>query len=331
MGLMNMNNKKILVTGGAGFLGSNLCRKLLECGNYVIALDNLSTGRMYNILDLMSNENFKFIKHDVVNSIELDIDLIFNFACPASPPAYQKDPIQTIKTSFLGMLNMLELAKKNNAKILQASTSEVYGDPEQHPQTETYVGHVNPIGIRSCYDEGKRSAEALIFDFHRMYNLDIKVIRIFNTYGPGMDPDDGRVVSNFIIQALNNDPITMYGSGEQTRSFCYVDDLVSGITKMMESDRVVTGPVNLGNPNEFTLLELADKVIKLTQSKSKVVFYPLPLDDPKKRCPDISLARKLLNWEPEINLQHGLEKTIEYFSRLLQKNKKECFLSQNQI
>jgi UDP-glucuronate decarboxylase len=312
----NIETKKTLVTGGAGFLGSNLCRKLLELGHQVTALDNLSTGSLKNIQDLMQNKNFNFIKHDVIDPIDLDIDWIFNFACPASPPAYQKDPIQTIKTSFLGMLNMLELARKNNARIMQASTSEVYGDPEEHPQKETYVGHVNPIGIRSCYDEGKRSAESLIFDYHRIHKTDIKVIRIFNTYGPGMDPLDGRVVSNFIIQALNNQPITMYGDGKQTRSFCYVDDLINGIIKMMQTDYGITGPVNLGNPNEFTLLELTDKIIKLTNSKSKIIFEPLPQDDPKRRRPDITLAKRLLNWEPVITLDTGLEKTITYFADL---------------
>lgn len=314
---MKIETKKILVTGGAGFLGSNLCRKLLELGHQVTALDNLSTGRLENILDLMQNKNFNFIKHDIIYPVDLtNIDWIFNFACPASPPAYQKDPIQTIKTSFLGMLNMLELAKQNNSRIMQASTSEVYGDPEEHPQKESYVGHVNPIGIRSCYDEGKRSAESLIFDYHRVHKTDIKVIRIFNTYGPGMDPLDGRVVSNFIIQALNNQPITMYGDGKQTRSFCYVDDLINGIIKMMQTDYGVTGPVNLGNPNEFTLLELTDKIIKLTNSKSKIIFEPLPQDDPKRRRPDITLAKRLLNWEPVITLDTGLEKTITYFADL---------------
>lgn len=309
-------NKKILVTGGAGFLGSNLCRKLIELGHHVTALDNLSTGRLENINDLTQNKNFNFIKHDVINPIDLDVNWIFNFACPASPPTYQRNPIQTIKTSFLGVLNMLELAKKHNARIMQASTSEVYGDPEEHPQRETYVGHVNPIGIRSCYDEGKRSAEALIFDYNRTYDIDVKVIRIFNTYGPGMDPMDGRVVSNFIIQALNNKPITIYGDGTQTRSFCYVDDLINGIIKMMHTDKEITGPINLGNSKEFMLLELADMILELTKSKSKIVFKKLPLDDPKKRRPDITLAKKLLNWEPEILLQLGLKKTIAYFENI---------------
>lgn len=312
-------NKKILITGGAGFLGSNLCLKLIALGHNVIALDNLSTGRLENIQALKQNKNFDFIQHDVINPITLDVDWIFNLACPASPPAYQRDPIQTIKTSFLGVLNMLELANKNNARILQASTSEVYGDPDEHPQKESYVGHVNPIGIRACYDEGKRAAEALIFDYHRMHKTDIKVIRIFNTYGPRMDPNDGRVVSNFIVQALKNSPITMYGDGTQTRSFCYVDDLVDGIIKMMETDFGIKGPVNLGNPGEFTLLELADMIIKLTESKSKIIFESLPLDDPKKRRPDITLAKNLLNWEPKISLHHGLVKTIEYFKNIITK------------
>mgnify|MGYP000937153119 CR=1 FL=1 len=319
-------HKKILVTGGAGFLGSNLCRKLLELGHQVIAVDNLSTGRLDNIQDLTQNKNFSFIKHDIIYPLDLEanlnisnsnIDWIFNFACPASPPAYQSDPIQTIKTSFLGMLNMLELARKNNARIMQASTSEVYGDPEEHPQKETYWGHVNPIGIRSCYDEGKRSAESLIFDYHRVHKTDIKVIRIFNTYGPGMDPLDGRVVSNFIIQALNNQPITMYGDGKQTRSFCYVYDLINGIIKMMQTDYGITGPVNLGNPKEFTLLELAQKVLTLTGSKSEIIFEPLPQDDPKRRRPDITLAKQLLDWNTEITLDVGLEKTIKYFDNLI--------------
>ena len=298
-------SKKILVTGGAGFLGGNLCHKLIELGYHVTALDNLSTGRIENILDLKQNKNFKFIKHDIINPINLEVDWIFNLACPASPPAYQADPIQTIKTNFIGTLNMLELARKNNARILQASTSEVYGDPEEHPQKESYVGHVNPIGIRSCYDEGKRAAESLMFDYHRMYNLDIKVIRIFNTYGPGMDPQDGRVVSNFIIQALKNESITIYGDGKQTRSFCYVDDLINGIIKMMESNSGIIGPINLGNQNEFTLLELSDLVLKLTGSKSNSIFKPLPQDDPKKRKPDITLAKNLLNWEPKI--RYGMD------------------------
>lgn len=315
---MNFKKLKILVTGGAGFLGSNLCRRLLDLGHDVIAIDSLTTGRLVNATDLNANENFKFIKHDIINPINLNVDWIFNFACPASPPRYQKDPISTIKTSFIGSLNMLELALKNSSKIMQASTSEVYGDPEQHPQKESYFGNVNPIGVRACYDEGKRSAEALFFDYHRLHNIEIKIIRIFNTFGPAMDPNDGRVISNFITQALNNNPITVYGDGTQTRSFCYVDDLIDGIIKMMNSDPKNTGPINLGNPCEFTLLKLANLVLNLTNSRSKIIFKPLPLDDPKQRNPDISLAKKLLNWEPKIGLREGLEKTILYFEKLMQ-------------
>lgn len=307
--------KKVLVTGGAGFLGSHLCNKLLEKGFYVIALDNLYTGRLSNIENLLNNKNFEFINHDIINPIDLKVDQIFNLACPASPPAYQKDPIFTTKTSVLGALNMLELAKKNKAKILQASTSEIYGDPIVHPQIESYKGNVNPIGIRSCYDEGKRCAESLFFDYKRMFNLEIKVVRIFNTYGSNMDPNDGRVVSNFIVQALKNEPLTMYGDGKQTRSFCYVDDLVSGIIKMMDSDSGVTGPVNLGNSKEFNLLELANLILKITKSSSKIIFKNLPQDDPTRRKPDISLAKELLGWEPNISLECGLNKAIEYFQK----------------
>ncbi len=312
-----IKNKKILVTGGAGFLGSHLCQKLLELNNRVIALDNLYTGRMANLAHLLEHENFHVIKHDVINPINIDIDLIFNLACPASPPHYQKDPLFTTKTSVLGILNILELAQKNNARILQASTSEVYGDPEKHPQPESYKGSVNPIGIRACYDEGKRCAESLMFDHKRMYETDIKIVRIFNTYGPHMDPNDGRVVSNFIIQALQNQPITMYGDGNQTRSFCYVDDLINGIVSMMGSKKSFTGPVNLGNPIEFNLLELAQLILDLTDSKSQIIFKPLPEDDPTRRQPDISLAKEKLNWEPKINLKTGLEKTIPYFEKVL--------------
>jgi len=314
--------KKILVTGGAGFLGSHLCERLLTAGNIVIALDNLSTGRLENIEHLLTNKNFTFIKHDITEPLDLGnntIDWIFNFACPASPPHYQKDPVQTTKTCVLGALNMLELAKKHNARIMQASTSEVYGDPIMHPQQESYWGNVNPIGIRSCYDEGKRCAETLFFDYFRMYNLDIKVIRIFNTYGPNMDPNDGRVVSNFIMQALQNKPLTMYGDGKQTRSFCYVDDLIDGILAMMNTETGITGPVNLGNPTEFNLLELAERVLRVTQSSSKIVFKPLPKDDPTKRKPDITQAKKLLNWEPKIDLETGLVKTIKYFETFINK------------
>jgi len=314
---MKKQQLKILVTGGAGFLGSHICQRLINENHQVTALDNLMTGRLENISNLQTNPNFKFLKHQVEDAIDLEVDRIFNFACPASPPAYQKDPIQTTKTSVLGALNMLELAHKNNSRIMQASTSEVYGDPEQHPQKETYRGCVNTIGPRACYDEGKRCAESLFFDYHRMYKLDIKVIRIFNTYGPNMDPCDGRVVSNFIIQALTNKPITIYGSGKQTRSFCYVDDLVDGIFKMMESPETFTGPVNLGNPDEFNLLELAELVLKLTGSKSKIEFMPLPQDDPTRRRPDITLAKNMLGWQPKINLEIGLTKTIEYFEKIV--------------
>lgn len=303
--------KKILITGGAGFLGSNLCEKLLNQGNKVICLDNLYTGKEKNIHHLLNNPNFEFIIHDVINPIDIKVDEIYNLACPASPPFYQAQPIETTKTCVYGAINMLELAKKNNAKILQASTSEVYGEPEIHPQPENYRGNVNPIGIRSCYDEGKRAAESLFFDYHRIYNVNIKIIRIFNTYGPKMNPDDGRVVSNFIVQALNNQPITIYGDGNQTRSFCYVDDLLNGMVKLMNSN--ITGPINIGNPGEFTMLELAEKIINLTNSKSQLIFKPLPGDDPTRRKPDISLAKKELNWEPTINLEEGLKRTIEYF------------------
>jgi UDP-glucuronate decarboxylase len=309
--------KKILVTGGAGFLGSNLCAHLLQQGHEVVALDNFYTGRIQNIEPLKKNSKFSVIDHDVIKPIELDVDWIFNLACPASPPHYQKDPIFTTKTSVLGALNMLELAEKNKARILQASTSEVYGDPEVHPQPESYKGSVNPIGIRACYDEGKRCAESLFFDYHRTRGTDIKVIRIFNTYGPNMDPEDGRVVSNFILQALKGEPITMYGDGLQTRSFCYVDDLICGIVAMMESPSSFVGPVNLGNDQEFTLLELAHQIVELTRSSSKIIFSPLPADDPTRRKPDISLANNVLSWQPQVSLNKGLQKTIEYFAKLI--------------
>ncbi len=306
-----------LVAGGAGFLGSHLCKKLLERGYDVIALDNLYTGNRRNIEDLFANPQFSFIEHDIIDPLDLKVDFIFNLACPASPPHYQKDPLFTTKTSVIGSMNLLELARRNNARILQASTSEVYGDPEMHPQAEEYRGSVNPIGIRACYDEGKRCAESLFFDYHRFYGVDIKVIRIFNTYGPHMDPYDGRVISNFIRQALQGEPITIYGDGTQTRSFCYVDDLVNGIIAMMfDSPTDFTGPVNLGNPGEFNLLELAQKVIVLTGSSSELVFKPLPSDDPKKRCPNISLAKQMFNWEPRISLDEGLKLTIDYFKEL---------------
>ena len=306
--------KKILVTGGAGFLGSNLCRYLIERGNFVYCLDNLFTGRMSNIKTLLTNPNFKFLEWDIQNYIDLEVDEIYNAACPASPPAYQKSPTNTTKTCVFGALNVLDLAKKYNAKVLQFSTSEVYGEPLVHPQHENYRGNVNPIGIRSCYDEGKRCAESLFFDYNREFGVRIKVIRIFNTYGANMDPNDGRVVSNFICQALNDVDITIYGTGEQTRSFCYVDDLIKGIVKVMEdtSDDFL-GPVNLGNPGEFTMLELAKKIIEKTNSNSKLVFKPLPGDDPTQRRPDIKKAKEVLGWKPVIKLDEGLDKSIEYF------------------
>jgi UDP-glucuronate decarboxylase len=307
-----IKSENILITGGAGFLGSHLVNKLYKEKN-VIVLDNLATGRLQNIQNLIDDNKIKFIKHDIINPIDLeDIDLIFNFACPASPPRYQAHPIQTTKTSVIGSLNMLELAKKNGAKILQASTSEIYGDPQVHPQVESYKGSVNSIGIRACYDEGKRCAETLFFDYKRMHNIDIKIVRIFNTYGPNMDPEDGRVVSNFIMQALENQPITMYGDGKQTRSFCYVDDLIDVILLMMKSN--FTGPVNIGNPVEFNLLELAELIIELTGSKSKIIYErEMPSDDPRKRRPDIGLAKDKLGWEPKVDLRQGLIKTIEYY------------------
>ncbi len=309
--------KRILVTGGAGFIGSNLCEKLIENGDYVICLDNLFTGSKDNIKNLFNHPNFEFILHDVVDEIDLEVDEIYNLACPASPPHYQYDPIKTAKTSVFGAINMLELAKKNNATILQTSTSEVYGDPLVHPQPESYRGNVNPIGIRACYDEGKRMAETLFFDYHRKYGINIKVVRIFNTYGPNMNPEDGRVVSNFIMQALRNEDISVYGDGTQTRSFCYVSDLVDGLIKMMDSRKEFTGPVNLGNPGEFTMLELAEKVISLTNSKSKLRYMPLPQDDPTKRKPVIDLAKKELSWEPKVPLSEGLVKCIEYYGKLV--------------
>ena len=306
--------KKILITGAAGFIGSHLCKKLID-GNKIIALDNLYTGSLDNLKEFQNNENFEFINHDIINQINLEIDEIYNFACPASPVHYQKDPIQTIKTNVLGVMNLLELARKNNAKFLQASTSEVYGNPLIHPQSEIYWGNVNPVGIRSCYDEGKRCAETLVFEYQRKYNLDFKIIRIFNTYGPNMRKDDGRVISNLIIQALRNEDLTLYGNGKQTRSFCYIDDLIEGIVKTMNSKHL--GPINLGNNGEFNMLELAEMIINLTNSNSKIIFKELPKDDPEKRKPDISLAKNLLNWEPKINLEAGLKNTIEYFKGVL--------------
>ena len=308
--------KHILVTGGAGFLGSHLCTKLLENGNEVLCVDNFFTGTRRNIAHLLSNPMFGVLRHDVCFPLFVEVDEIYNLACPASPVHYQHDPVQTTKTSVHGAINMLGLAKRLKAKIFQASTSEVYGDPAIHPQIEEYWGNVNPIGSRSCYDEGKRCAETLFFDYYRQHNLNIKVARIFNTYGPNMHPNDGRVVSNFIVQALKDEDITIYGDGKQTRSFCYVDDLIEGFVKLMETDHGFTGPVNLGNPGEFSMLELAETVLELTGSKSKLVFQDLPEDDPKQRQPDISIAKKELGWQPSIPLKEGLEKTIDYFSRL---------------
>lgn len=328
---IGIKSMKILITGGAGFIGSHLVKYYLEKGHKVIALDNLYTGRLENLQPYFNNPNFTFIKHDIIEPIDLSVDWILNFACPASPPHYQKDPLFTTKTCIIGSLNMLELARKNKARILQASTSEVYGDPETHPQIESYRGCVNTIGIRSCYDEGKRCAESIFFDHHRMYNTDIKVIRIFNTYGPNMDPDDGRVVSNFITQALQNKPLTMYGDGTQTRSFCYVDDLVEGITRMMETEPSIQGPINLGNPHEFTLLELAQLILAQTNSSSKIIFLPLPQDDPKQRCPDISKAKQHLNWKPTIQLNEGLTKTITYFEQRISQKKEFSPCQQYQL
>ena len=310
-----MNRKRILVTGGAGFIGSHLCERLLKEGNDVVCMDNLFTGQKDNIRHLMENPYFEFIRQDVLEEVYVECDQIYNLACPASPVYYQYDPIKTGKTSVIGALNTLGLAKRCHARILQASTSEVYGDPEVHPQPEDYRGCVNPNGVRSCYDEGKRMAETLFFDYHRQHGVDIKVIRIFNTYGPRMRSDDGRVVSNFIIQALRNEDITIYGSGMQTRSFCYVDDLVDGMIKMMESREGFTGPVNLGNPEEFTMLKLAKMIVEMTGSQSKLKFFPLPQDDPIQRRPVIELAKKELGWQPFLTLQEGLERTIEYFRK----------------
>lgn len=309
--------KRVLVTGGAGFLGSHLCERLLAEGSDVICLDNFFTGSKRNIAHLLSDPYFELVRHDVTFPFYVEVDEIYNLACPASPVHYQFDPVQTTKTSVHGAINMLGLAKRTKAKILQASTSEVYGDPEVHPQPEEYVGKVNPIGIRSCYDEGKRCAETLFFDYYRQHELRIKVARIFNTYGPRMHPDDGRVVSNFIVQALKNQDITIYGQGQQTRSFCYVDDLVDGLMKLMSTDDQITGPINLGNPNEFTIKQLAERVIELTGSSSKLVFNPLPEDDPKQRQPDISRASEILDWAPAIQLNEGLKKSISYFDALL--------------
>jgi len=303
---------RVLVTGGAGFLGSHLCERLLDRGDEVICLDNFFTGRRKNVEHLLDHHRFELLRHDVVQPVLLEVDRIFNLACPASPVHYQYNAVKTVKTSVMGAINMLGLAKRTRARILQASTSEVYGDPELHPQPEAYWGHVNPIGIRSCYDEGKRVAETLFMDYHRQNQVDIRIVRIFNTYGPRMHPDDGRVVSNFIVQALKGEDITIYGDGKQTRSFCYVDDLIEGFVRLMNQNEV-TGPINIGNPGEFTMLQLAEITLKLVGGKSKIVYRPLPNDDPKQRRPDIALARKVLKWEPTVQLEEGLKRTIAYF------------------
>jgi UDP-glucuronate decarboxylase len=308
---------RILVTGGAGFLGSHLCDRLVEAGHEVTVIDNLQTGSRMNLAHLRENRRAEFIEHDVVDPFEGKFDRIYNLACPASPPLYQHDPVKTLRTSFTGTDNLLDLARRTGSRFFQASTSEVYGDPTVHPQTEDYRGNVNPIGPRACYDEGKRAAETLCFDYRRQYGIEIKVARIFNTYGPRMNPDDGRVVSNFVVQALRGEPITIYGGGEQTRSFCYVDDLIEGFLRLMESPADITGPINLGNPGEFTIRELADIVIEMTGSRSKITWKELPVDDPKQRKPDISRATLLLGWEPKISLREGLARTISYFEKRL--------------
>ena len=315
-----MMKQKILITGGAGFIGSHLCERLLNDGNDVLCVDNYFTGTKSNIAHLLDNHQFELMRHDVTFPLYVEVDQIYNMACPASPIHYQYDPVQTTKTSVHGAINMLGLAKRVNARIFQASTSEVYGDPTQHPQQESYWGNVNPIGPRSCYDEGKRCAETLFFDYFRQHNLDIKVGRIFNTFGPRMRPDDGRVISNFIVQALTEKDITVYGKGDQTRSFCYVDELVEGILRLMTTEKGVTGPMNLGNPIEYTILEIAEIIIDQIGSKSKIIFEPLPEDDPKQRQPDISFAKSELNWEPKTQLKEGLDKTIQYFDQTLSNN-----------
>ena len=315
--MRNSKNKTILVTGGAGFIGSHLCQRLLTQGHEVLCLDNFFTGSKKNVRHLIGNPHFELLRHDVTRPLFVEVDQIYNLACPASPPSYQYNAVKTIKCSTVGMINVLGLAKRTKARILQASTSEIYGDPKKHPQKEDYWGNVNPIGIRSCYDEGKRAAETLCMDYHRMNGVDTKIIRIFNTYGPNMDPHDGRVVSNFIVQALKNEDLTIYGDGSQTRSFQYIDDLINGMIKMMETDNFI-GPVNLGNPDEFSIKELAEKILSLIpESKSKIVYRDLPSDDPKQRKPDISLAREKLGWEPKIKLEDGLKRTIKYFRQII--------------
>ena len=321
-GMTMLTDRRVLVTGGAGFIGSHLCKRLLERGDEVLCVDNFYTGTRRNVQDLLANPLFELMRHDICFPLYVEVQEIFNLACPASPIHYQFDPVQTTKVSVHGAINMLGLAKRVKAKILQASTSEVYGDPTVHPQQEAYWGNVNPIGPRSCYDEGKRCAETLFFDYHRQHSIPIKVARIFNTYGPGMHPNDGRVVSNFIVQALQNQDITIYGEGNQTRSFCYVDELVEGLVRLMETPSTVTGPVNLGNPAEFTIRELAELVIDLTGSSSTIVFRPLPQDDPQQRCPDITKARELLDWKPSVSLREGLLATISYFDRVLSSNER---------
>lgn len=317
---MSLTAKRVLVTGGAGFLGSHLCERLVANGDEVMCLDNFFTGRRANVAHLMDRHNFELIRHDVTFPFYVEVDEIYNLACPASPIHYQHDPVQTTKTSVHGAINMLGLAKRTRAKILQASTSEVYGDPVEHPQTEAYWGNVNPIGIRSCYDEGKRCAETLFFDYHRQHGLEIKVMRIFNTYGPRMHPNDGRVVSNFIMQALRGDPITLYGDGEQTRSFCYMDDLLDGMMALMATGPEVTGPINVGNPREFTIRQLAEEIVRQTGGKSSFVYEPLPQNDPRQRKPDISVAKSVLGWEPSTPLEDGLRPTIAYFRDLIERN-----------
>ena len=310
-------HSRILITGGAGFLGSHLCERLLNESHDIICLDNFFTGTKENVSHLLGHPNFEILRHDVTFPLYVEVDQIYNLACPASPIHYQRDPVQTTKTSVHGAINMLGLAKRTKARIFQASTSEVYGDPEVHPQLESYWGRVNPIGLRSCYDEGKRCAETLFFDYQRQHNLDIKVVRIFNTYGPHMHPNDGRVVSNFIVQAMKGEDITIFGDGQQSRSFCYVDDMIEGFVRMMGSERGFSGPVNMGNPGEFTMLELAEMVIKLVGGRSKLTYLPLPTDDPRQRQPDISLAKEKLGWEPKVLLEDGLMETINYFRKLL--------------